>query len=181
MPPYYLIIWIPFSFLRSSVIWTRTGYTCSCLYMEANISTFLNLKISRAQGSILPIHTVVKRHILFWKKKSSNCWLAFLELFIQHVLLVTKNITLCVCTFRFHFLNWILHSEPLQTYSHLTAVLRCKPHVDILTATSFPQIIFPENEVHEIQCHTNLNNTFTFMDNFNSSKDQLLLLITFYF
>lgn len=116
-------------------------YLFLSIYMEANISTFLNLKISRAQGSILPIHTVVKRHILFWKKKSSNCWLAFLELFIRHVLLVTKNITLCACTFfRFHFLNWILHSEPLQTYSHLTAVLRCKPHMDILTATSFQKM-----------------------------------------
>lgn len=25
--------------------------------------------------------------------------------------------------------------------------------MDILTATSFPQIIFPENEAHEIQFH----------------------------
>lgn len=58
--------------MNLSFLFVLIGYTRSCLHMEANISTFLNLKISRAQGGILPIqNTAVKRHILFKKKKKS--------------------------------------------------------------------------------------------------------------
>lgn len=74
------------------------------------------------------------------KKQKKQTLIAgwFLELF-SHVLLVTKNITFCVCT----FLNFIFQIE-----YRITAVFTLQTPYGHFDGKWLPHLFFPENEVH---------------------------------